>query len=223
MDKQNIIAVDGPAGSGKSSVTKAIAEKFNLNHVDTGAIFRALALKIDESYDELEDDFNDFIDSVKLEYKKIDGNLSLKIDGLELSGKIREHHVSSLASKHSANLMVRNKVEKIEKKIVKESKELCILEGRDIGAFVFPNAILKIYLDASVEVRAKRRMGELNDSKISMSELIEDIRARDEQDMNRVHAPLTKADDAILIDTSDLKFEEVVQKVSDLIKAKGVA
>ncbi len=223
MDKQNIIAVDGPAGSGKSSVTKAIAKKFNLNHVDTGAIFRAIALKIDDSFDEFDDDFNDFIDSIKLEYEKVDGDLSLKIDGVQMSGKIREHHVSALASKHSANIMVRKKVENIEKQIVKDSKQLCILEGRDIGAFVFPDAILKIYLDASVNVRAKRRMGELEDSKLTLDELIKDIKDRDDQDMNRVHAPLTKAEDAILIDTSDLKFEDVVEKISQLITSKGIA
>lgn len=223
MDKQNIIALDGPAGSGKSSVTRAIAKKFNLNHVDTGAIFRAIALKIDGSFDEFEDDFNDFIDSIKLEYKKVDGKLSLKIDGVELSDKIREHFVSALASKHSANIMVRKKVEEIEKQIVNDSKELCILEGRDIGAFVFPDAVLKIYLDASVEVRAKRRMDELSDSKLNLKELIKDIKARDEQDMSRIHAPLTKAKDAILIDTSHLEFEEVVQKVSELIIGRGIA
>lgn len=222
MDKQNIIAVDGPAGSGKSSVTKTIAKKYNLNHVDTGAIFRALALKIDQSFDE-DDDFNDFLDSIKLEYKKIDGQLSLKIGGSELSGKIRDHYVSALASKHSANIMVRNKVEKIEKQIVRDSEQLCILEGRDIGAFVFPDAILKIYLDASVEVRAKRRMDELAESDLSYEELVKDIKNRDEQDMNRIHSPLKKADDAILIDTSDLSFDEVVEKVSSLIQDKGIA
>jgi len=222
VDKQNIIAVDGPAGSGKSSVTKTIAKKYNLNHVDTGAIFRALALKIDQSFDE-DDDFNDFLDSIKLEYKKIDGQLSLKIGGSELSGKIRDHYVSALASKHSANIMVRNKVEKIEKQIVRDSEQLCILEGRDIGAFVFPDAILKIYLDASVEVRAKRRMDELAESDLSYEELVKDIKNRDEQDMNRIHSPLKKADDAILIDTSDLSFDEVVEKVSSLIQDKGIA
>ncbi len=224
--KENIIAIDGPAGSGKSSITKMMANKYSFNHIDTGALFRVIALLLDKNQIK-EEAIADFLSNLDLTYDNSGKDLVLKYDNEDYSTQIREHHVSSLASKYSQNKLVRAKVEELEKKIVSNSSKISILEGRDIGSFVFPNAILKIFLTASVEVRAKRRMDELiekeNIGDLTFENLVEDIKQRDFQDSHREHAPLVQAKDAVLIDTSNLSVPEVIEKISNLIEEKGLA
>ncbi len=223
--KDQIIAIDGPAGSGKSSITKAIADKFNLNHIDTGALFRVIALLLDKDDIEL-DSIQSYLKNLNISYDNSQHTLKLEVNHIDYAQEIRKHHISELASKYSKLKDVRSKVEELEREIVKSSKKMSILEGRDIGSFVFPNALLKVYLTASSKVRAQRRLDELKNKnpseEITLEQMIADVEKRDFNDINREHAPLVKADDAIEIDTTSLGFDEVLGKISDLIEEKGI-
>ena len=203
------IAIDGPSGSGKSSVAKAVAKKLGLLHLDTGGMYRTLGYKVIK-------------DGLNLEnIEKVLKNLDLKIvnkkfflDGEDVSEKIRSNEVSKIASKVSSIKSVREYMVNLQRKI--SSNNDVILDGRDIGTVVFPNAEVKIYLTASPEVRANRRY--LEDGSLSYEKILEDILKRDYDDSHREHSPLKVADGAKIIDTDDLSFEEVVEKIIGVIK-----
>jgi cytidylate kinase len=210
-----IIAIDGPAGSGKSTTARLVAQKLGYTYIDTGAMYRALTLKVIES----NIDPNDEDSIVKLaENTRIDliyenGNLKVILDNRDVSDKIRTPEVTSLVSVVSAHPKVRDIMVKKQRELGKDGG--VVIDGRDIGTVVFPNADLKIFMTADVKERAKRRQKELKTQgfEIEIEKLIKEIEERDEFDSNREISPLKKADDAIEIDTTNLTIEEQVELV----------
>ena len=207
-----IIAIDGPSASGKSTTAKGVAEKLGITHVDTGAMYRAvtLGLKLSEISPDDEAGVCQYLSEIELYF---DANNKIHLNGIDVSHEIRSGDISSRVSAVSAIPEVREKMVIIQRRIAGEQN--CVLEGRDIGTVVFPNAEFKFFLIADIDVRAKRRLIELEkmgETK-SISELIEDIRRRDQLDSSRNHSPLIQADDAIPIDTSQLTINEQIKKI----------
>lgn len=213
-----IVALDGPAGSGKSTIAKMLAKKYNLTYLDTGAMYRMVSLdilnkKLDYTKEELvEENLKD----IKLDI--IDNKFIL--NGIDVSLDIRTPEVSNLVSKVSAIKSVRKAMVKLQREI-SNGKDV-ILDGRDIGTIVFPNADLKIFLVASAEERAKRRKKEFDEKGIDITydEVLKNILERDHIDSTREEGPLKKAEDAIEIDSSNLTIEECCNKISELIEEK---
>ncbi len=204
-----IIAIDGPSGSGKSSISKQIAKKLNILHLDTGAMYRTFALYLLENNMKLSDEaFKNF----KFEQK---GN-NFYLNGKDVTKKIRENEISKKASDISKNLKVREYMVNEQREIAKGLD--VILDGRDITTVVFPNADFKFFITASIEKRAYRRY--LEDKSIPYEKILEDIRKRDEQDSKRKNSPLKIASDAVVIDTSEYTKEEVIERVLNIIKGK---
>ena len=215
MSKIIRIALDGPSGSGKSTIAKKLSSKLNILYLDTGAMYRATALKaISLGIDTFDEKgVLTFIDNIDLQIKYVDGTQHTYLDGEDVSERIREPHVSMAASNISSLKCVRLKMVEMQRKIA--SQMSCVLDGRDIGSFVLPDADYKFYITASVDVRADRRFKELalKGHKVDFVELRKEIEQRDYNDKNRDFAPLTKADDAIEIDTSFMTIEQVINKV----------
>ena len=212
-----IVAIDGPAGSGKGTITKLVGEKLGLVNIDTGATFRCVALNMLQENIKLEDEdkIENMLNNIKIEMTK-NGNVFL--NGEEVTKKIRENEVNNFVSPVSTIKVVRAKLLEIQRKIA-EGKDV-IMEGRDIGTVVFPNANVKIYLDASAEERAKRRVKQNEEKgiKTSYEEVLQNIIDRDKRDSSREIAPLKQAEDAIYVDTTNLTIEEVVEKITEIIK-----
>jgi len=207
-----IIAIDGPSASGKSTTAKGVAEKLGITHVDTGAMYRAVTLGLKLSGISPDDDASvcQYLSEIELYF---DANNKMHLNGVDVSHEIRSGDISSRVSAVSAIPEVREKMVIIQRRIAGEQN--CVLEGRDIGTVVFPNAEFKFFLIADIDVRAKRRLIELEkmgETK-SISELIEDIRRRDQLDSSRDHSPLIQAEDAIPIDTSQLTINEQIKKI----------
>ncbi len=217
--KKITIALDGPSGSGKSTIAKALSKKLNVLYLDTGAMYRATALKTlslgIDTFDE--EGVKTFIDDINLEIKYIDGAQRTFLDGKDVSEEIRLPHVSMAASNVSSLKPVRLKMVDMQRKIASEMS--CVLDGRDIGSYVLPNADFKFYITASVKVRTDRRYKELTEKghDINYEELMKEIEQRDFNDKNRDFAPLKKAEDAILIDTSDMSIDDVINKVLSFV------
>lgn len=220
MEKQFCIALDGPSGSGKSTVAKALSQKLNILYLDTGAMYRATAVKAlklgIDTFDEK--GVKTFIDDIDLKIKYVNGTQRTFLDGEDISEKIREPHVSMAASNISSLKCVRLKMVDMQRKIASEMS--CVLDGRDIGSFVLPNADYKFYITASVEVRAMRRFKELTEKghEVDFETLKKEIEQRDYNDAHRDFAPLIQAKDAVYIDTSDLSVEQVINKVLSYVK-----
>lgn len=202
-----IIAVDGPSGSGKSSISKEIAKKLNIQYLDTGAMYRLLALYLEENNLE-------FSKEVLKDFDIKQSGETFYLNGVDVSKKIRTNDISKKASDISKIKEVREYMVDLQRKISKSHS--VILDGRDISTVVFPNADFKIFLTASVEVRAKRRF--LEDKTLSYDKILEDIQKRDYQDMNRKNSPLRIARGATVIDTSQMTKEQVIQKIISLVK-----
>lgn len=202
-----IIAVDGPSGSGKSSISKEIAKKLNIQYLDTGAMYRLLALYLEENNLE-------FSKEVLKDFNIKQLGETFYLNGVDVSKKIRTNDISKKASDISKIKEVREYMVDLQRKISKSHS--VILDGRDISTVVFPNADFKIFLTASVEVRAKRRF--LQDKTLSYDKILEDIKKRDYQDMNRKNSPLRIAKGATVIDTSQMTKEQVIQKIISLVK-----
>ena len=207
-----IIAIDGPSASGKSTTAKGLAEKLGITHVDTGAMYRAVTLGLKLSGISPDDDTSvcQYLLGIELYF---DAKNKIHLNGVDVSHEIRSGDISSRVSAVSAIPEVREKMVIIQRRIAGEQD--CVLEGRDIGTVVFPNAEFKFFLIADIDVRAKRRLIELEkmgETK-TISELIEDIRRRDQLDSSRNHSPLIQADDAIPIDTSQLTINEQIKKI----------
>ncbi|NLA70323.1 MAG: (d)CMP kinase [Clostridiales bacterium] len=209
------VAIDGPGGAGKSTIAKLVAEKFNLDYVDTGAMYRAMALKALNSGVDLKDE-----DEVKKlsEVTKIDfDGRDIILDGKDVSSYIRTQEVSMAASSISQYPCIREKVNALNKHMA-ETKNL-VMDGRDIGTNVIKDAEVKIFLTASAEERADRRFKQLEKSGVESdySKILEEIKERDYMDINRTLNPLAQADDAILLDTSNMNINEVVNYISSII------
>ena len=222
MEKIIRIALDGPSGSGKSTIAKRLSSKLNILYLDTGAMYRATALKAlsmnIDTFDEKA--VSTFIDDIDLKIEYIDGSQHTILDGIDVSEKIREPHVSMAASNISSLKCVRLKMVEMQRNIASEMS--CVLDGRDIGSYVLPNADFKFYITASVDVRADRRFKELTlkGHKVDFEELKNEIEQRDYNDKNRDFSPLVRAEDAILIDTSFMNIEQVIGKVLSYIENK---
>ena len=216
--KNYIIALDGPAGSGKSTIAKVIAKNFGLTYLDTGAMYRMVALYILENNIDFNNitDVENILNNIKVDI--IDDKFIL--NGKDVSLEIRTPEVTKIVSPVSAIKAVRVKLVDLQRDISKGKK--VILDGRDIGTVVFPNADLKIFLVASPEERAKRRVKDYASKGITedFETVLKDILERDHTDSTRKESPLKKAGDAIEIDTSFLNIEESVQAISNLIKEK---
>lgn len=222
MDKIIKIALDGPSGSGKSTIAKKLSSILDVLYLDTGAMYRATALKaLKLNVDTLDENgVKSFIDTINLEIKYIDGAQRTFLDGEDVSEKIREPQVSMAASNISSIKCVRLKMVEMQREIAKFQS--CILDGRDIGSFVLPNADFKFFITASVDVRAERRFKELKlkGHDVDFNELTKEIEQRDYNDSHREFSPLIKADDAILIDTSFMTVEQVLNKILSIMNLK---
>ena len=212
-----IIAIDGPSASGKSTTAKAVSKRLGFIHLDTGAMYRAVTLGISESKIE-PSDYNKvklYLKSLKIEF---DQNDQIMLNGKNVTDSIRTVKISSNVSKVSAIPEVREKMVQVQRNIAGDNN--CVLEGRDIGTVVFPNADFKFFLIADITIRAKRRFEDLQESNelLTLNELIESIRRRDELDSKRDLSPLKQAKDAIVIDTSFLSIEQQVNRIVKIVK-----
>lgn len=219
------IAIDGPAGAGKSTMAKRIAAKMGIVYLDTGAMYRGIAcysLSANASPEKSEE-VVPLLGGVKMDISYVDGVQKVIINGEDVTPYIREHKISMAASTISKIPEVRLKLVELQREIA--SRTDCVLDGRDIGSYVLPNADVKIYLDARPEVRARRRLDELTAKgtagELTYEEILADIVARDYQDTHRDFAPLKVADGATVIDTSDMTIEEVAEEVAELCKKTG--
>jgi len=205
------VAIDGPAGAGKSTIAKLVAKGLNYTYIDTGAMYRAVTLKALENNFDLEDESKfDFIYHTKFEFV---GD-HLYLDGIDISERVRNHDVSNNVSLVSSYLSVRQELVKVQQKMALSDN--VVMDGRDIGYIVLPNADFKFFLTASIEERAKRRhYDNVNRGIKSDFDLLKtEIARRDYLDTTREHSPLKAADDAIIIDTSDLTVQEVVASIT---------
>ena len=212
------VAIDGPGGTGKSTIAKIVSKRLGYIYVDTGAMYRAIALYLLWNETDIDDE-----EELKKALERININIVYEnnvqhvfLNFQDVSAEIRSEKVSIMASKTSALQPVRDKLLNLKKDIA--TKNNVIMDGRDIGTNILPNAEVKIYLDASVEVRAKRRFDEMKNKgeNPDLESIKLNIIARDEQDMNRKIAPLKKAEDATLIDSSYMSIDQVVDKIISL-------
>jgi len=213
-----IITIDGPAGAGKTTVSKLLSQKLGIIYVDTGAIYRGVAFEIKNQNIEWENDviLETFLEGLDLRFIKKNDSLVLMSSGRDISKFIRTPEISMLASSSSARPQVRAALLDIQKKIAK--KEDAVFEGRDMGTVVFPEADYKFYLFADLTVRAKRRYDEMPDKTKNINIVEQDMQTRDTNDSQRETAPLKPADDAIEIDSTFLTIEQVVEKILKIIE-----
>ena len=224
--KQNQIAIDGPAGAGKSTIAKLIAAGLGWIYVDTGAMYRAMALYFDQKGTDVQDEaaIDRDVDGAAVELCIEDGTQHVRLNGKDVSKEIREPKIGDLASWTSRYGSVRAKLTELQRIMAEEQP--VIMDGRDIGTTVLPDAILKIYLTASAATRAKRRYDQLIEtqgkqaSELDLAAIEQEIIARDEQDMNREISPLRRADDAVEVDTSEMTIDEVVVRILQLYREK---
>lgn len=214
------VAIDGPAGAGKSTIAKLVAEKKGYIYVDTGAMYRGLAIHfLDKGIqaEETEKVIEACKDAdVKIQYEN--GTQQVYLNGTNITGRLRDEAVGKMTSKCSVIPKVREKLLDLQRDLARIQD--VIMDGRDIGTCVLPSADVKVYLTASVETRAKRRYDELmaKGERCDLEEIARDIKERDFRDMNRETAPLKKAEDAVLIDSSDMTIEEVVEAIAGLCR-----
>lgn len=205
------IAIDGPAGAGKSTIAKLIAKEKGFIYLDTGAMYRALAVyALKNGVDPLDEKAVDkLIVGVNMDIKYIDGVQHIIVCGEDVTSKIRENHVSKAASDISAHPSVRIKLVELQREFAKNHD--VVLDGRDIGTFVLPDTPYKFYLTASEEVRAMRRVKDLAErgQTVEFNTVLEEIKQRDYNDSHRKFAPLRQADDAVFIDSSEMSIDEV--------------
>lgn len=218
-----IVGIDGPAGSGKGTVTKNVANKLGLINIDTGSTYRCVALEVINQKIPLEDKERiiEIAKTIKIEIETLSDGDKIFLNGKEVTKEIRSKEVTQIVSQISSIKEVRFQMVELQRKLA-EGKNV-IMEGRDICTYVFPNADVKIYLDASVEERAKRRYKENKEKNIDMTyeEVIENIKKRDENDKAKEIGALKKAEDSIVVDTTSLTIEEVVEKIIEIIRKKN--
>jgi len=217
-----IVAIDGPAGAGKGTITKLVGEKKNLIYIDTGALYRCVTLYMIRNKISLDDTdkIKEFLNKINIELKKENNEDLVFLNGEDVTKLIREKEVNELVSQVSHIIEVRENITNLSRKIA-EGKNV-IMEGRDIGTNVFPNADVKIYLDATPEERARRRMKQNQEKGIDIpyDEILKNIIYRDNNDKTSNVAPLKQAEDAFYIDSSDMPIEKVVDKVIEIIETK---
>ena len=218
-----IVAIDGPAASGKSTTAKMVAKKLKMTYLDTGAMYRAVTLALLRSNTDL-DDYDSVcqvVDELELDIYDQGDKTVVRLDGEDVSQAIRSMQVTENVSAVSAVKYVREAMVEIQRNIGKKTN--CVVEGRDIGTVVFPDAEFKIFMVADVKMRAERRLKELLEmgENWSLQEVMTDLKRRDEKDSTRSHSPLQKADEAIEIDTSMLSIDQQVGKIINLVREKN--
>ena len=216
------VAVDGPAGSGKSTITKLVAKSLGFNYVDTGAMYRALTYNfLSNGLDELEEEeIKELLSKTDFKVEYVDGVQYVYVNDVEVSDKIRTAEVSKFTSLFAKSPAVRDFLIDTQRNLANTNN--IIMDGRDIASVVLPNADVKIFLTASVEERARRRVLDFERQgieNVDFEKVKEDIKARDWQDENRDIAPLVKVDSATLLDTTSLTIDEVVEKMAELVKS----
>lgn len=209
--RKKIIALDGPAGAGKSSVSKMVAKRLNCTYLDTGAMYRAITYEALKRNISEEKEIVQMVENLNMDICAKEDTMHVFIDGEDITQYLRTSEVSSNVSRISAFQGVRNAMVKLQRKVAEKGN--VVLDGRDIGTVVLPDAGLKIFLTASVHTRALRRYKELKDTDTTLERIEEEIKRRDNLDMTRKISPLRKADDAILLDNSDLTLEETADKI----------
>ena len=218
------IAVDGPAGAGKSTIAKAVAAKLGFIYVDTGAMYRAMALYFLRQGIGKEEEaaISAACGQVEITIRYEDGSQQVILNGENVSSQIRNEEVGNMASATSVYLPVREKLVQLQQELAKAAN--VIMDGRDIGTCVLPDAQAKVYLTASSAIRAKRRYDELKEKGVmcNLEEIEQDIIERDYRDMHREHSPLKQAEDAVLVDSSDMTIEEVIDAIIEIARRKGL-
>ena len=217
-----IIAIDGPSGAGKSTLAKQLAKELNFIYLDTGAMYRALALKVLREGIDLADDvcLAEVVRVSEIDLRERHGKLEVSLDGRDVAGEIRTPEVSQMASRVSALPVVRRRMLDLQRALGRRGS--VVAEGRDIGTVVFPEAEVKIFLDASLRERARRRYEELKaaDREIVFADTLREMEERDKRDSERDLAPLCKAEDALLIDSSSFNASEVAAMVLAEVQKK---
>jgi cytidylate kinase len=216
-----VVVIDGPAGSGKSTTAIALAKKLGFIYLDTGAMYRALTVKFLElGIKEFNDSklIKNILDSTNIQIKPVDGGLCILLDDIDVTDQIRSNEVEMFVSEVSAMDIVRDYMHKQQRLFARNYN--IIAEGRDLGMFVFPDADVKIFLVADLEVRTQRRLLQKNAVTEDFNKFRNNLIKRDRIDSSRKHSPLKKADDAIEIDTTNLTFDQQVQKIYDICKKK---
>ena len=218
-----IIAIDGPAASGKSTTAIGVAKRLGITYLDTGAMYRAVTFGLIENDIKFEDssELDNYLKQIKLKLSETKSGVILNLDGRNVSKEIRSSKVTENVSEVSALKKVRDSMVLIQRKMAKKND--CILEGRDIGTVVFPNADFKFFLIADQIVRAKRRQNDLKkmDEQKSIDNVTRDIIKRDHKDSTRKHSPLIKSENAIIINTSNLGINKVIDKIVNIVNKKG--
>lgn len=215
MSKKLVVAIDGPAGAGKSTVAQLAAKKLGYTYIDTGAMYRAVAWKTLEKYTApvTDQQILSVVPDIKVLLKYADGKTAVFVDGTDVSGEIRTPEVTAIVSQVAALGPVREKMVALQREMAERGAVL--MDGRDIATNVLPNADVKIFLTASIDERARRRYKEMKEKgfDVELEKLKADIAARDKADSEREISPLVQAADAELLDTSDMSIEEVVQAI----------
>lgn len=221
-----IIAIDGPAGSGKSTTAKAVARRLGYLYLDTGAMYRAVALAfIRENEERTAEDARRLLPSLRIDFEHTDEGLTVLLNGEDVTGAIRRPDVTSASSDVASLAPVRQKLVEEQRRIAREYERAgggVVVDGRDIGTVVFPDAGVKIFMTAGEDVRTQRRYDELREKgvEVDLDEVRADIQRRDRQDASRALAPLKKADDAIELDTSQLDVDEQVHAVIQAVEER---
>jgi cytidylate kinase len=220
-----IIAIDGPSGAGKSTVTKLLADRLGYIFLDTGAMFRAVALAAARAGVAVDDDeaLSALCSSLAISFERGNGCCNVILNGEDVSSAIRSPEISLATSKISARKVVRDHLLGMQREM--GSKGGVVLEGRDIGTVVFPDADVKIFLSASAEVRGKRRFLELKAKgvDVDLQTTVGEVMQRDEQDVRREHAPLRRAEDAVVIDSTELSVDAVVERIEGIVRERSRA
>jgi len=217
-----IIAIDGPAASGKSTTAKLVAEKLKITYLDTGAMYRAVTLHLLKSNIDFNnvDKVSTILDNFSIEMYDYKGRNIIKLNNEDITEQIRSSNVTENVSEVSALLIIRQSMVVMQRQI--GNKTDCVVEGRDIGTIVFPNADYKFFMIADIKMRANRRLNEMNQlgANKTYDEMVSDLEIRDYKDTNRDNSPLRKAVDAVEIDTTELTIDEQVNKIINHIKNK---
>lgn len=213
------MAIDGPAGAGKSTVAKAVAKRLGYRYMDTGAMYRAVAWKVMRRGADPEDEsaLGRILEGTVVDLGADEDSPTVMLDGADVSGAIRTPEVGQMASRVSGMGVVRKRMADLQRSMGRSGG--VVAEGRDMGTVVFPDAEVKIYLDASPETRAHRRFGELagRGSALTLEQTLADVMRRDRRDRERTVAPLRRADDAVLIDSTGLSVADVIEKVLEYV------
>ena len=220
MEKGLIITIDGPSGVGKSTVAKSVAKNLALMYLDTGAMYRTIALEVKRHSLNLDNDVEllSLLSTTDIEFVKDNNAFSIRLNGEDITREIRSPEISKISSDVATKSIVRKKLVEMQRNV--GSKGNIVVEGRDMGTYVFPDADFKFYLEASLGERAIRRKKQLMENGIEMdiNKLIKDIESRDKQDKERSESPLHPAPNAVIIDTTNLNTDEVIERIITEVK-----